>query len=206
MRTKNKVKPLVLSTEERENIKRLLENDCDYVMSDEVADEFLDSGEVIEVDKWHNIISAGEVNPDIYIVVEGILRCWYKDEDREVTAFFSNIPTIAINFHSYYGDLPSFYNFQSCTPAKLIHITRDAYNSFIRRCPEFAYWNLRIAQHQLFCFEIKRSLNQGKAKDKYLSLVKELPDIMSSVPLQIVASYLGISPQHLSRLRRSLQE
>lgn len=107
-----------LSAEELQNIRELLLHESDYRMPDEVADEFLTSGEVITIDKWQNIISAGDMNPDIYIVIEGIMRCWYWDNDKEVTAFFSTIPTMAISYHCYYGNLPSFYNFQACTPVK----------------------------------------------------------------------------------------
>lgn len=192
-----------LSAEELQNIRELLLHESDYRMPDEVADEFLTSGEVITIDKWQNIISAGDMNPDIYIVIEGIMRCWYWDNDKEVTAFFSTIPTMAISYHCYYGNLPSFYNFQACTPVKLIHIKRERFNQLIEQHHEFARWNMRVAINQLYYFEIKRDLNQGKAKDKYISLVKTFPNIMNAVPLQIVASYLGITPQHLSRLRKA---
>lgn len=196
--------PQILTREERDKIKKLLEKECDYIMPDAIADKFLDAGEIIMADKGQNIISSGDLNPDIYVVVEVILRCWYWDDDREVTAFFSTLPTMAINYHTYYANLPSFYNFQALTESRLLHIKREDYNRLIETYLEFARWNLRVAQNQLFHFEIKRDLNQGKAKDKYLSLVKELPDITKTVPQQILASYLGITPQHLSRLRRSL--
>lgn len=204
MKEKKEETHISITAEERAKIKELFKLESDYVMPDEIADEFIDSGEMIEVEKWENIVAAGDKNPDIYVVVEGLLRCWYWNEDKEVTAFFSTLPTMAINYHSYYGNRPSFYNFQACTPARLIRISRSSFDALIRKRPEFALWNLRVAQNQLYYLEIKNSLNQGKAKDKYLSLLKELPDIMSMVPLQIVASYLGITPQHLSRLRRSL--
>jgi CRP-like cAMP-binding protein len=204
MMTRNAADSRTLSADDKKRIRKLLEHECDYIMPEKIADEFLDAGEIIEVKKWDNVISSGDMNPDIYVVIEGILRCWYWDDDREITAFFSTLPTMAINYHTYYANKPSFYNFQACTPAKLLHIKKEIFDSLVERLPEFARWNLRVAQNQLYYLELKRDLNQGKAKDKYLSLVRELPDIMNSVPLQIVASYLGITPQHLSRLRRSL--
>ncbi len=202
--TRNAADSRTLSADDKKRIRKLLEHECDYIMPEKIADEFLDAGEIIEVKKWDNVISSGDMNPDIYVVIEGILRCWYWDDDREITAFFSTLPTMAINYHTYYANKPSFYNFQACTPAKLLHIKKEIFDSLVERLPEFARWNLRVAQNQLYYLELKRDLNQGKAKDKYLSLMRELPDIMNSVPLQIVASYLGITPQHLSRLRRSL--
>lgn len=46
--------------------------------------------------------------------------------------------------------------------------------------------------------------NTGEAIDKYKSLVRELPNIIQEVPLQTVASYLGITPQYLSKLRKQM--
>ncbi len=182
----------------------LLRHECDYELPDEVMDEFLTPGRVMKVPKWHTVIASGDKNPDIYIAMEGIMRCWYWDGDREKTALFSTIPTMFLSYHTYYGGEPSFYNFQTCTPAKIVHITRRHFDDMIATNLEFARWNLRLAYEQLYYYEVKSRLNTGMAMERYQTLLKEIPNIVNEVPLQTVASYLDITPQHLSRLRRSL--
>lgn len=198
------MRPTRITNEEKETLKELLKLECDYVMPDEVMDRFLSQGRVMQVRRWHTLIAAGDENPDVYITMDGILRCWYWDENSEKTAFFSTLPTMFINYHTYFGGQPSFYNFQACTPAKIVRIKRQHFDDLIEKSPEFARWNLRLTQTQLYYFELKHKLGTGLAKDRYLALLKEIPDIVQEIPLRVVASYLGITPQHLSRLRRSL--
>ena len=198
------IRPTKITNEEKETLKEMLKLECDYALPDEIMDEFLSHGQVLHTRKWHTVIAAGDENPDVYITMEGILRCWYWDENREKTAFFSTLPTMFINYHTYFGGQPSFYHFQSCTPAKLVRIKRRYFDELIERSPEFARWNLRLAQTQLYFFEVKHKLSTGLAKERYLTLLKEIPTIVQEVPLHVVASYLGITPQHLSRLRRTL--
>lgn len=193
-----------ISSGDRARLKQALNRECDYILPEEVMDRFLSIGHVQKVAKWHNVITAGDEDPDVYVTMEGIMRCWYQDNNHEKTAFFSDQPTLFMNYHSYLANQPSFYNFQACTPAKVLRIRRAKFNELLIMCPEFAYWNLRVLQHQMYFFELKHKFNTGQAIDKYKSLLKEHPTIMQDVPLQVIASYVGITPQHLSRLRRQL--
>lgn len=136
--------------------------------------------------------------------MEGILRCFYWDGDREKTAFFSTLPTLFMSYHSYFRDEPSFYTFQACTRARILHIKREDFDGLLTDSHDFAMWNLRLCQTQQYYLELKQKHNTGEAIDKYKSLVRELPNIMQEVPLQTVASYLGITPQYLSKLRKQM--
>lgn len=109
-----------------------------------------------------------------------------------------------MSYHPYFANAPSFYTFQTCTRAKILHVRKADFDNLLKRSHLFAMWNLRLCQTQFYYFELKRKLNTGTAKDRYLSLVRTLPHIMKEVPLSIVASYLGVTPQYLSVLRKEL--
>ncbi|MDE6392100.1 MAG: Crp/Fnr family transcriptional regulator [Muribaculaceae bacterium] len=190
--------------EDRILLKRLLKKECDYPVPENILDRLIDMGRMKTFDKWDNIISEGDINPDVYIAMEGILRCFYWDGDREKTAFFSTLPTLFMSYHSYFRDEPSFYTFQACTRARILHIKREDFDGLLTDSHEFAMWNLRLCQTQQYYLELKQKHNTGEAIDKYKSLVRELPNIMQEVPLQTVASYLGITPQYLSKLRKQM--
>lgn len=190
--------------EDRALLKRLLKKECDYPVPENILDRLIDMGRMKTYDKWDNIISEGDINPDVYIAMEGILRCFYWDGDREKTAFFSTLPTLFMSYHSYFRDEPSFYTFQACTRARILHIKREDFDRLLTDSHDFAMWNLRLCQTQQYYLELKQKHNTGEAIDKYKSLVRELPNIMQEVPLQTVASYLGITPQYLSKLRKQI--
>lgn len=193
-----------ITPEDRALLKRLLKKECDYPVPENILDRLIDMGRMKTYDKWDNIISEGDINPDVHIAMEGILRCFYWDGDREKTAFFSTLPTLFMSYHSYFRDEPSFYTFQACTPARILHIKREDFDRLLTASHDFAMWNLRLCQTQQYYFELKQKHNTGEAIDKYKSLVRELPNIMQEVPLQTVASYLGITPQYLSKLRKQM--
>ncbi len=193
-----------LSPSDMATLKQLLEDECDYKLPENVMEEFLSLGRVITYGKWDNVILEGDINPDIYIAMEGIVRCFYWDGDKEKTAFFSTLPTLFMSYHPYFANAPSFYTFQTCTRAKILHIRKADFDNLLKRSHLFAMWNLRLCQTQFYYFELKRKLYTGTAKDRYLSLVRTLPHIMKEVPLSIVASYLGVTPQYLSVLRKEL--
>lgn len=193
-----------ITPEDRALLKRLLKKECDYPVPENILDRLIDMGRMKTYDKWDNIISEGDINPDVYIAMEGILRCFYWDGDREKTAFFSTLPTLFMSYHSYFRDEPSFYTFQACTRARILHIKREDFDGLLTDSHDFAMWNLRLCQTQQYYLELKQKHTTGEAIDKYKSLVRELPNIMQEVPLQTVASYLGITPQYLSKLRKQM--
>jgi hypothetical protein len=64
-----------------------------------------------------------------------------------------------------------------------------------------------MAEHNIVqMVTVRASLTSATPKEKYLQLLKERPKVIEQVPLNIIASYLDISPEHLSRVRREIAE
>lgn len=184
----------------------LLKLECDYVLDADIMSEFLGMGYVVSLDKLETLIHAGDYNPNFYIVVDGIMRCWYWNGDREKTAFFSTIPTLFVNYHSYYGGKGSFYSYQACSPTTLLCIRKEDVDAMMLRSHKLALWLLRMTQCQEYYYEVKHAVNLGLTKRKYRSLMETLPHVMREVPLQYIASYLDITPQYLSKLRKEMRD
>ena len=191
-----------ISPKDRELLHRLINNECTYIMQPQLIDEFIDMGRIISLRRRQRIISTGEVNDDIYIIMSGILRTWFIDGEQEVTQAFGPPGTIVQSFHSYYEGLPSSLNFEACCPARLLLIDRRDFDFLIENRPEFNRWVLRLAQRQMYHSEIKQRVINGPAREKYVAMISHLPDIINNVPLKVIATYLGITPEYLSKLRR----
>ena len=88
----------------------------------------------------------------------------------------------------------------------VVRITRQRYDTLTAQSHDFARWALQMAHGQLFFFEMKNSVINGDAKERFLSLVKNRPEIMEKVPLKFVASYLGITQSYLSRLKKAVMK
>lgn len=70
---------------------------------------------------------------------------------------------------------------------------------------DFALWLLNISQAQLQAYDNASSIVQGDALTRYNRMLRMRPDIIKYVPLKLIASYLGITQQHLSRIRATIK-
>ena len=185
-----------------ENIKHLLNQECEYKLSDTTLDRLLSLAEETSLANKKILIHAGETAPDIYIVKEGIIRFVDMDGDKERTFAFGLPGTMFMSRHSFVKGIPSYFQVEACTPAVVLRIKKKLYWELVENCHEFALWVLHIAYEELFFQEYKNRIINGSAKERYSGLLKSRPEIIKYVPQKIIASYLGITPQYLSHLRR----
>lgn len=107
-------------------VKELLLKECDYPLSGEVMDRFLESAEELHLKRNEILIMSGKVDANIYVVKEGIMRYSYMNGLREVTYAFSLPGTMIISMFSYYFHLPTFYQIEACCESTVVRITRAA--------------------------------------------------------------------------------
>lgn len=193
-----------LTVEDRKTIHDLLNNECTLRMPDALTDRFIDLGRVVTLRRRQCIIRRGDTDPDLYVIFEGIMRTWYRDGEQEVTQAFGTPGAICQSFHSYYNGEPSSVSFEACTPVRLLHVRAADFDALVADSAEFARWNLRLAQCQLYHYEVKKRVINGTARERYEAMLGHRPEIISSVPLKDIACYLGVTPAYLSRLRRQI--
>lgn len=185
-------------------LKERLACECSFRLSDELADKLLDGAELIKLKKNGILIMEGNVDPNIYIVKEGIIRYSYMDGIREQTFAFAMPGSMMIAMHSYYAHLPAFYQLEACCPSVVLKISQKHYNHLIETSHEFTRWALAYSQGQLFYLEKKDSVVNGDARERLISLIEKRPEIIQKVQLKHIASYLGITLQYLCRLKAEL--
>lgn len=191
-----------LTKSEKDRMKQLLREECDRSFNDEVMDALLDNGIVRKLERGEALIHAGVVDPDVYFILDGITRHWYWNGDREKTAFFSQAGTMLVSYHSFFFNKESFYSIEACCPTRVVCIKKEVHDRFINEYHDFSNWCLNMAQCQIFFFEMKSRIISGTAKDRYISFLKNRPDILNQVQLRVIASYLDVTPQYLSKLRK----
>lgn len=190
----------------REKLRFLIKNESSYPISENLIERLIDMGTIICLHSGEPIVSAGDVAPDFYILTDGIMRCYHLEGDAETerTSYFALPGTVCISYHSYLRGEPSPNTYAACCPSSLLKVCKTDFSSLISLSPEFARWCLGNVQNQMYFFEMKSRVVQGSAKERYEAILKKRPEIIQKVPLRIIASYLGITPQYLSKLRRSI--
>ncbi|QIX60474.1 Crp/Fnr family transcriptional regulator [Hymenobacter lutimineralis] len=152
------------------------------------------------------LLKEGQKSQDSYFVLKGCIRKYYiKDGEEKTTAFFTELD--ALTPHCVASKNPSDY-FISCVEDSIITVSNpDLEKEVNSKFPKFEIMcrmlsEELLAKHQINFDEFKTS----SPEQRYLSLLQNRPDLVQRVPQHQLASYLGIKPQSLSRLRARITE
>ena len=188
---------------ETEDIKLLIKNEPGYLPKGRGIDELLDLAHEESFTRGQAIIHEGSKCPDIFIVTRGIVRFADMDGERERTFAFALPGSIVMSKHSFVMDLPSYYRVEACCDTDVLVIDRDQFWALMERNHDLALWMLKYAYGECFYQEYKNaSVHNGTAADRYRRMLGDRPEITDRVPQKMVASYLGVTPEYLSKLKR----
>ncbi len=190
-----------LTQSQKSTLINTLRNEPKFIAPETMFRTLIDLGKRLKLKRREAIIKEGEVSDNMYIIVNGVMRIYYLDGNQEVTHAFGSNGTMVHPMHCYYKHLPSPDTYEACCPTELLMISREDFNNLSMNDDNFARWLLSISQLQLFHFELRRKVIRGDATERYRKLVVHRPEILQKVPLKIIASYLGITPEYLSNIR-----
>lgn len=182
----------------------LLQKECNFCPDSKLLAKLLDSMEEVHYRPKEPVIGYGILNSDIYIVKHGICRFTYFEGDKEVTLGFAAPGTVILSPHSYYMSQPAFMQIESCNDTTLLKSSKKNFDSMVFNSPELLRWMYEMAMCQLYTCEMKLSKINGSAKERYAAMLKNRPDIIQAVSDKILASYIGVTQQYLSNIKREL--
>lgn len=148
------------------------------------------------------LLEKGEIAEKLYLIRKGCLRLFFYNEGKDITFQFFFEGDFVASFDSLYNRMPSLFYLESIEPTELTAIRRDEfYNQInndlsLRQLYEEKLIDRFHAYQQLFLSRIKNTPQQ-----RYKELLKEYPYIIQRIPQHYIASYLGITPVSLSRIR-----
>ena len=158
------------------------------------------------VKKWTILLKESQKSRDNYFVLKGCIRTYYIiDGEEKTTAFYTELD--ALTPHCVTNNTPSDY-FISCVEDSIILISdADVGMEINSKFPKFDTM-CRILSEELLAKE-RVDFDEFKTsspEQRYLNLIKNRPDLIQRVPQHQLASYLGIKPQSLSRIRARIFE
>lgn len=185
-------------------LKDLIDAECSYRLSDDVMWRFIGLMKREEVKKGCSIIEEGRVNPDIYVVAEGVFCYNYLNGTDERCCAFALPGTMMWSAYSYYAGESAVYSYQACCDSVVYRCRKYDFDELTRSNHDFAQWVLCYSQCQLYHFEKKNTLINGNAFERLQALWRNRPEILDKVSKKSIASYLGITQQYLSVLLKKL--
>lgn len=146
--------------------------------------------------------SIGQTCRTIYFLKKGVARIFYFKEDIDVTESFSFENSLVVRYESLIGGIPSNKGIQLLEDSELIALKSKEFFALFDSSPEIESLYRKIIESELVD-QIKRTerLQFHTANERYADLMKQSPRVIQRIPLKYIASYLGITPVSLSRIR-----
>ena len=148
-----------------------------------------------------------QIENHISFIESGIVRLFIPREnpEKEITFGFSFKNQFVSAYDSFLTQLPSNYQLQALTETTMLSISYKDLQS-VYKSTQIGNLIGRLTAEDLFLIKSKREQDLLKlnAEQRYLKLFKERPELLKSVPLKYVSSYIGVTAQALSRIRKRL--
>lgn len=176
------------------------------LFTDIEINEFLNSAETISLKKGNAYIGQNEVCQSLAFVKRGIFRSFYfSNNDEEITYCFTFPNNLLVAYSSFISESNSEENIQALTDAEIISIPKKTLEQFANSNNKWLRFLKIIAEKEYVELE-KWIFNhqKSKAQQRYLDLITKQPEYIQEIPLHYIASYLGITQRHLSRIRASI--
>jgi hypothetical protein B2_04645 len=175
-------------------------------LSDETLNLLNRSFQKIEIRKKDYLIRDEDKEQYLYFIESGILRYWILDAHlREITFYFSFAGEFANSYYSFCKDMKSEFNIQALTDCVLWRINRNMIFDMFKTSLEINIL-ARVVMENIFTKKIQREIELLKytIEERYRILITRDKNMLRDIPLKYLASYLGSTPQSLSRIRKKI--
>lgn len=176
------------------------------LLSEEQFEQLMPYFEVRELAHNQYILREGEVCRHFLFVEEGLLQFLSLDEKGgEHILQFAPENWLMADRSSMYFDEPSLYYIKAIEPSKVIFLQQQFFSEAAKLKCEFSMFTEKSLQRSIYYLQRRiNSLLAMTAKERYLEFIELYPNLLLRVPQWMIASYLGITPESLSRVRREI--
>lgn len=163
---------------------------------------------VKKVKKDQFLLHEKEICKHAFFVEQGLLRQFSLDKKgKEHIIAFAPENWFVTDRESVFFNQPSAYFIQALEDCQVVMIEESFVQLLSKKFPEFTEFNNRLLHNHIRHLQKRITLLlSASAEDRYLQFVAMYPDILLRIPQTMVASYLGITPESLSRVRRELAQ
>ncbi len=190
------MEPTIHLLQELEKYIKLSTGNADLVVKNVVLKEYAPSEYFIE---------SGEKSNKIGFVISGVFRYYFIDnKGNEISSYFMKENDFVCNLTSFFEFSLSSGSIQAETNCTVVEFTRSSWDLFCTTVPNWESAFQKIINETLIAkTNFQRSLINQDAKSSYLKFLNYYPTVSQRVPLNHIASFLGITPFSLSRIRKS---
>lgn len=154
----------------------------------------------------HDIIfTEGKIADRIYFVTKGCVRLFYNVDGNDKTAFFYTEGQFICAGESYTFNIPAAENYQAVERTDIYVFTKSKVETLLSKVPKMEVIARIATENELItCQKVIASFITKSAEERYLDLLNTQGELFLRVPQQYIASFLGVSPETLSRIKKRI--
>ncbi len=160
--------------------------------------------EPMTIRKKNELLVAGEVCHYLYFITKGCMRSFYIDTKGVEHIYQIRMDNNWISdLESFFSQTPSKYHIEPLEDSHLLRISHERFEQLLVEVPRLErYFRILFQKAYVNALHRLNGTMWETALDRYNEMLKEQPEVFQRVPLIYIASYLGITPESLSRIRR----
>jgi len=169
----------------------------------EEINSILENTSIETFKKGSVLLREGEIARKCYFVLSGCIRQYKYANEKETTIEFYTERETILSYTSYMNSIPSEYYLSCLEDSTLVSGTKEQEEIIQKQCP-----NLKSLSNIFIPVDYSRtekhlsSIVNSTPEERYKSLLDTRPELLNRVPLNLIATYIGITPESLSRIRK----
>ncbi|MEO0331665.1 MAG: Crp/Fnr family transcriptional regulator [Bacteroidota bacterium] len=157
------------------------------------------------VEKNQLLLWEGEVSSEFFFIIKGCIRMFYWVEGEEKTAFFYTENEFVSSYESFTKHIPARHSLQAAEDTTVAIISSEQAQAMLLKYPKFEFLARVAMEQELSVYQdIIASFITQNAEQRYQALSKSKPQLLQRIPQYQLATYLGVSPETLSRIRKRI--
>jgi CRP/FNR family transcriptional regulator, anaerobic regulatory protein len=165
----------------------------------------MDILEVKLLGKKEYLLKQGEICNKITFINNGCLRAFYNVDGIENTVQFFFGDSWYTDYASFLTGNPAVENMQALEPTEVVQFKKADLYKYYELYPVFERVGRVMAENAFLSIsKLNQMLTNEEPEERYLNLLKQRPEVVERIPQHYIASYLGIQPESLSRIRKRI--
>ena len=158
-----------------------------------------------QLKKGDFLVTAGQICKYVSFVNSGLVRLYYSIDGKDISTGFAQPGDYTSEYESFLTRKPAAQNIEALTETEVLDLGYDDMQRLYKAHPVFQEFGRKISE---FLFILLNQRNTAllalSPEERYMQMIETNANLMQLVPQYMLASFIGVTPEHLSRIRRKL--
>lgn len=151
-------------------------------------------------------VAEGQHSAYLGFIESGVFQYFYNHDGNELTTYVVGKEGFVASLVSFLRHVPARESIRALADSQVWLLHKKDLENLRQQSPKFQAFYIQLLEYQIVCIDDSRfHLITLNAEQRYEKLLREEPHLLQQIPLQYLASILGVTPRHLSRIRKNIR-